>query len=316
MIKHCFICSAARSGSTLLDMLLGGHPRAVSLGEFSFLGKALALDQDCSCGAPVTRCPAWAAVFERIRQTRDIDLLRDPYALRQWDTRASTLIDKKQQTRLYLLGSKLRSLLCDTRFKFPPGHVLRPPLPHRLRRGVENAAYLYDTIAESWDKDLLVDSSKNVHKALAHYESAPASTRIVFLTRDGRGVYFSRRGSGFSREVSMQGWQRYNERALRLLHRRVAPEDLLQLKYEELVEDVPGTLARLCEFLELPFDEAMLDLGSGERHLFNGNDTRFSRERGIQRDERWVSGLRDEELAYFTQHGATLNARLGYGTAR
>jgi hypothetical protein len=206
-------------------------------------------------------------------------------------------------------------LLCDARYALPPGHALRLPLPPRLRQGVENAAYLYDAIAASWDKDLLVDSSKNVHKALAHFERAPESTRIVFLTRDGRGVYFSRRGSGFSRESSMQGWQRYNERALRLLHRRIAPEALLQLKYEELVDDVPGTLARLCAFLELSFDQTMLELGSGERHLFNGNDTRFSRERGIQRDERWVSGLRDEELAYFTQHGATLNARLGYGVA-
>ncbi|HKY02824.1 MAG TPA: sulfotransferase [Burkholderiales bacterium] len=315
MIKHCFICSAARSGSTLLDMLLGGHPRAVSLGEFSFLGKALALEQDCSCGAPVTRCPAWTKIFEQIHRNRGIDLRRDAYALRQWDTRAATLIDKRQQTRLYLLGSKLRSLLCDVRYALPPGHALRLPLPPRLRQGVENAAYLYDTIAATWDKDLLVDSSKNVHKALAYYERVPLSTRVIFLTRDGRGVYFSRRGSGFSRELSMQAWQRYNERALRLLHHRVAPEALLQLKYEDLVGDVPGTLARLCAFLGLPFDRAMLDLGSGERHLFNGNDTRFSRERGIQRDERWVSGLRDEELAYFIQRGAILNARLGYGEA-
>lgn len=311
-VMHCFICSAARSGSTLLDMLIGGHPRAVSLGEFSFLGKALSLGQECSCGTQVADCPAWSPVIERIARERGVDLRRQPYALWQWDTRAGTLIDRHQQTRAYLFGSKIRSLVCDLRFGLPPGHGLRLPLPARLARGCDNTDYLFDAVAAQWDKDVLVDSSKNVHKALAHYERAPDRTRIIFLTRDGRGVFYSRRNSGFSRERSMQAWDRYNRRALRLLPARVKPEHLLQLKYEELVADVPGTLARICALLGLDNDPAMLDLNAGERHLFNGNDTRFARERGIRRDERWRTGLVDDELAYFLRHGSRLNARLGY----
>jgi hypothetical protein len=309
---HCFICSAARSGSTLLDMLIGGHPRAVSLGEFSFLGKALALGQECSCGAKVSNCPEWSPVLERIAREKGVDLRTDPYALWQWDTRAGTLIDRKQQTRAYLFGSKLRSLVCDLRYRLPPGHALRPPLPERLATGCGNTDYLFDVVAAQWGKEVLIDSSKNVHKALAHYERAPDRTRIVFLTRDGRGVFYSRRTSGFSRERSMQAWERYNRRALRLLPARVRPEHLLQLKYEELVADVQGTLARLCALLGLERDPAVLDLNAGERHLFNGNDTRFAREQGIRQDERWKTGLVGEELAYFLRHGSGLNERLGY----
>lgn len=309
---NCFICSAARSGSTLLDMLIGGHPRAVSLGEFSFLGKALALNQECSCGDKLATCGAWTPIFERVRDERGVDLRKNPYALSQWDTRAATLIDKAQQTKLYLAGSKLRSFLCDARFALPPGHALRPPLSPRLSQGCDNTAYLFDTIASAWDKDVLVDSSKNIHKALAMYERTPRQTRIVFLTRDGRGVFYSRRSSGFSRERSVEAWRRYNERALRLLYRRVVPTQLLHLKYEELVGDVEGQMKRLCDFLELDFHPAMLDLGSGERHVFNGNDTRFSRDQGVRRDERWKTGLASDELAFFMRRASALNIRLGY----
>jgi hypothetical protein len=34
-----YVCAAARSGSTLSDMFLGGHSRISSLGELSFRGK-------------------------------------------------------------------------------------------------------------------------------------------------------------------------------------------------------------------------------------------------------------------------------------
>ena len=308
----CFICSAARSGSTLLDMLIGGHPHAVSLGEFSFLGKALALDQDCGCGAKLARCSAWSVILDRVKTERGIDLRETPYAMPQWDTRAATLVDHRQQTKLYLAGAKLRSLLCDLRFTLAAGHPLRPPLSTRLEQGRDNTSYLFETIAETWDKKVLVDSSKNIHKALAMHEHRPQRTRIVFLTRDGRGVFHSRRSSGFSPERSVGAWRRYNERALRLLRRRIAPQDLLQLKYEDLVANVPRELDRLCAFLEIDFYPAMLDLAAGERHVFNGNDTRFARDQGIRRDERWKSALQAGELAYFMRHAGALNTRLGY----
>jgi hypothetical protein len=37
-----YVCSAARCGSTLTDMFLGGHPQVASTGELSLIGKTLA----------------------------------------------------------------------------------------------------------------------------------------------------------------------------------------------------------------------------------------------------------------------------------
>ena len=53
MAKYVYISSAAYSGSTLLDLLLGSHSRIESLGEISFLAQDLAVNNRCTCGTPV-----------------------------------------------------------------------------------------------------------------------------------------------------------------------------------------------------------------------------------------------------------------------
>lgn len=61
-----YIAGSAHGGSTLLDLLIGGHPRAFSLGEASYLrGRG---SPRCSCGATAPAdCPFWSAVDARLR---------------------------------------------------------------------------------------------------------------------------------------------------------------------------------------------------------------------------------------------------------
>jgi hypothetical protein len=67
-----FVASLGHSGSTLLDLLLGGHPRFIGLGEIAQVivpGKVDLLassGQLCSCGETVTRCPFWGEVAKRL----------------------------------------------------------------------------------------------------------------------------------------------------------------------------------------------------------------------------------------------------------
>jgi hypothetical protein len=310
MTKYCFICSAARSGSTLLDLMLGAHSTAASLGEFVFLGKALALDQQCSCGAPTTRCPGWAQVFDHIRREAGIDLIASPYALQQWDARASVIIDRNFQTPLYTAATKLRSGWCDARFR--QRRERRLPLPESLARGRDNTLLLYRAIAAVWDKRLLIDSSKNVHHALAVQEVAPRQTYIIYLTRDGRGVYHSRRSSGFSERQAALGWYRYNRRAMKLLEANTPPERLARVRYEDLVSDPGAVMRRLSGFLEIDFEPAMLQPNPATQHIVNGNDVRHRRNLTVRPDERWKQALPQHELERFRRLTRTLNEQLGY----
>ena len=307
-----FVCSAARSGSTMLDLLVGGHSQLASLGEFSFLGKALTLEQPCTCGAKVTECPSWERVLTTIKEDKGIDLLATPYALEDWFARASTVIDRNHQTSFYELRARLASALCDVRYGANANGALKLPLQPALRRAVRNVSYLYGAVAKSWGTHTLVDSSKNVHKALALFEAMPDRVKVLYLSRDGRGVYHSRRSSGFERSEALSGWRRYNDRAQRLLSRNIAPDSLLRLHYEQVVDDPEAQVKRICDFVGVDFEPDMLLLKPANSHLVNGNDMRLKGTQELKLDERWKRELVGDELEWFTANERGMNARLGY----
>ena len=308
----CMICSAARSGSTVLDLLIGGHSKAASLGEFSFLGKAISLNQPCTCGEPVTTCPSWRRVFDEVKNTHSVDLLRAPYALTQWDTKASTVVDKNYQTKTYLLKRKLRSAQSDVRYSQAASSKLRLPLARCLRLGVTNGFLLYDKVAEVWKKQVVIDSSKNVHKAIAFAEAEPSRTRVIYLTRDGRGVFHSRRTSGFSRKEASDGWRSYNLRAQRLLQRNLPKDGLMHLRYEDLMADSTKLTGEICNFLGIDYEPAMIEIDPTKAHMVNGNDMRLRGKQELKLDERWRRELAGDELEWFLKHNQQLNESLGY----
>ena len=105
-MKVLYVCSAARCGSTLTDMYLGGHPKAASLGEANFLAKVIRLGERCSCGALVRECGQWQAVYERLAPW-GFDL-RQPYRFRLWDAVAWGNVDREYQTRGFLARVRAR----------------------------------------------------------------------------------------------------------------------------------------------------------------------------------------------------------------
>ena len=68
-----FIAGLEHSGSTLLDLILGGHPQVVGLGELYQLLRpgsphlAHSGDIFCSCGETMAACPFWGATLEQLR---------------------------------------------------------------------------------------------------------------------------------------------------------------------------------------------------------------------------------------------------------
>jgi hypothetical protein len=311
--RALYICSASRSGSTLTDMLLGGHPDVASLGEVNFLGKAIALGEGCSCNEKVCDCPAWSMVYERIREGQGIDMLANPYAFRLWDARAVNKIDPTHQTRSRLLGILARKVWLETRERLPQELRRNVPLPGRLEKALSNKSVLYQTILDTWSKSLVVDSSKNAWEVVELYRRWPDRVKVVLLSRDGRGVYLSRRKGGRDPHASVRGWVHYYRRALPLLEASLPSDALYRLRYEDLAADPEHTMRALCDFAGLPYAAEMLDLPHAVRHMVNGNDTRFAPQKGIRLDERWRNELTSEDLGYFTRHGgAAMNRRLGY----
>lgn len=100
----------------------------------------------------------------------------------------------------------------------------------------------------------------NVHR---HFDRIPylfPEALYIHLLRDPRDVARSAVGMGWAGDVyhgvdiwleAEQSWDR--------LKRRLGPEQFIEIKYEEVLEDVQGSLARICDFARVKYTDRMLD---------------------------------------------------------
>ena len=79
-----YIMGYGRSGSTLLDIILGNHSEIESLGEVAFLHQDLYQGGLCSCLNSYADCPFWSQVLQKHlkavspHSAKDLDkLIRD-----------------------------------------------------------------------------------------------------------------------------------------------------------------------------------------------------------------------------------------------
>jgi hypothetical protein len=71
--KIVYVASLPHSGSTFADMLLGGHPKAVSLGEVDNTIIDRNATRKCFCGKSKSECVIWSPVEEFIRNNQGAD---------------------------------------------------------------------------------------------------------------------------------------------------------------------------------------------------------------------------------------------------
>lgn len=146
---------------------------------------------------------------------------------------------------------------------------LRERQPVTARRAIRAFYRLY---AERQGKPRWGDKTPEYVLNMARLGRLLPEARFVHVIRDGRDVALSRTRWRASRgadprpvESWARQWKRWIERA-----RSQAPRldgRYLEIRYEDLVLDVEPTLRRVCEFVELDWDQVMLSYHerAGER---------------------------------------------------
>lgn len=310
MGRYVYICSAGHSGSTLLDLLLGSHSRAASLGEITQLPKNISLDTLCTCGASIRMCRLWSVIIAQLSDELGADLFRTPYALEMGYGIASTVVDPKHQTRAYLI--RRRMLLGLLYVELSLGRSLHGLAGRRMANAIDNNVRVYEAVRSHADVDVLVDSSKSYLKAVALYLRHPGRTRVLLLTRDGRGVMWSNIKRGEAGEGAVISWRNQYSRGLPLLMRHVPQAHRMHVRYEDIARDPETTLKAICDFVGLDFEAQMLRFRSKTHHIVNGNRMRLSDSAEVQFDEEWRRRLGHRELEFFQRVAGDLNRQLGY----
>lgn len=265
-VKVAFVSSWSRSGSTLLDLLLGQVPGFWSAGEIRYLwDRGLREDQLCGCGRTFAGCPTWSAVLDRaFGGRRRLDVAE---ALR-----GREVLGRHAPFRLLLPGGK--------------------PEAHGPGRYPSTLGRLYPALREVTGARVIVDSSKYASHGLALAAIPEVELHVVHLVRDARAVAWSwqrvkplpeihwtrARMPVKSPSRSALFWALENL-AITRLRGRAASYTLL--RYEDLVSDPAGALGRVLRSLGEPAPDGTAPVARtvdfGENHTVAGNPIRFRR---------------------------------------
>lgn len=286
-MRVVYIGGFGRSGTTLLNRMLGELPNVCAVGETVNLWRQGVLDNErCGCGSPFHSCRFW----------RDVGRL----AFGGWHR-----VDLGE----VLGGRRLRHVreasLAPASLGVSRSRVLR------ARIEAQNALYwrLYSAISQVSGCGVIVDASKHASLAsvLRHHE--PLALRLVHLIRDSRGIAYSwaklkRRPESdprvtfmdrFSTLQSAMLWNGYNI-SMGALRRLGVP--YVRVRYEDLVSAPERCLREIVGATGIEVDDSafsFLDEGSAHlrpSHCVAGNPMRFQNNRiAINEDDAWKTRL-------------------------
>lgn len=303
-----YVLGFGRSGSTILDLLLGEVRGFFSAGELQSLWRESLLDgRRCGCGPAVAECRLWDEIL---------------------GGRECAALGMSPEEVVTLQGDRLG---------LPP--VRGSSGSHSRRRsGSDWARYgevlqaLYRRIAEVTGAEVIVDSSKlpSVAPVLEQLDGVDVS--YLQLVRDPRAVAHSwrrakeavdRLGGGYFDRLgvarSTATWNRRQRAAERVRAR--APGRSLLVRYEDFVARPAETLVQVAALAGRP--EPDLGFLDGRRatlapnHTVSGNPVRLRHgEIELREDTEWVASLPARDRAAVTSLAWPLLRRYGYPLGR
>ncbi|MGI8460930.1 MAG: sulfotransferase family protein [Solirubrobacterales bacterium] len=122
----------------------------------------------------------------------------------------------------------------------------------------------YELYAEKQGKERWGDKTPIYINRMLLIQRALPEARFIHLIRDGRDAALSRAKRVLTDPTPIpKVAERWKNRILRAREQADRLPYYLELHYEDLIRDTEATLRTICEFIDLPFDEAMLTYYEG-----------------------------------------------------
>lgn len=278
-----YIVGSGRSGSTLLERLLGAVPGYVNVGELlDVFRRVVAGDELCGCKATFSQCPFWTGVGRRAFGGWTTELVDETARLQQ------SVARQRHLPRLVVQA------VADDSFRAA------------LKRYGQIYARIYAAVLAESGAEVVVDASKGPAQAVAVSRNPDVDLQLVHLVRDVRGVAFSWSKAGVARpqggvpgatmarhppQLTAARWSGL-QTEIEIARRSVSGS--VVLRYEDLVTAPKRQLARVLTELGLPGVQGGLSHVAGRTihfepsHGLSGNPSRFTTgSQQLRLDEQW-----------------------------
>lgn len=294
-MKVVYVAGYGRSGSTLLDNILGEIPGFFAAGELNHIWDRDLLDRrPCGCGEHVLRCEVWAPVLRRVfgrdPEPGDLDEVMDA------------------QRQMWRVTETWR--------------ILRAAAPSAaVARYADFTSRIYSAIGTVTGSHTVVDSSKRPSLAAMLPHVAEADPYVVQLVRDPRAIAFSwqRRKDELGTHTatySTTRWLSWNL-ATDSVRKGMTGERSMLVRYEDFVTSPRAVISDLLTMArEDPGESPVGDdqtVTTGPNHAVAGNPNRFRTGAiKLRLDDEWRGKLSLRDRTVATAIALPLLRRYGY----
>jgi hypothetical protein len=235
----------------------------------------------CNCGVPFRECSFWSTVMEEAYGGMDAGLSRNIHQL------SETIVKRTAFRDIFEPSRRSAALQCD------------------IDRLNAETWTLHQAIRKVSGKSWIVDTSKNTSCAWMSSNLYGPALKLISLTRDPRGVAFSKTRVKVRPEIrdqfatlnrssplaTVKKWVKQH----REIERLATQADVIRLTYEEFMQDTPSALAKVFDQEQVEQVLEGLRAASIERpmtHAVAGNPHRFEKSGLVLKlDEEWKTQL-------------------------
>ena len=302
MVKVLYIAGCERSGSTILQNVLGQTEGFFAAGELRNIWLRLLGNKRCGCGVPLRDCEVWRSVLEEAFGGVD-------------------RVDAQEMARLRKIARNRHLPL----MLWPAG---KRELMSRLNEYPATLETLYRAIQATTGSRVIVDSSKSPLYGQVLGLLPSIDLYVVHIVRDPRGVEYSRlrrKESGHSNYTdhnllrSSLVWDISN--LTEEVFGRRLPGRHLTVRYEDFVQTPKEQVNRVLRLLgedvpQPPFlHERLVSLDA--THTVGGSPSRRrTGEIELRLDEEWKAKMEQKDKIAVTALTWPLLLRYGYPSAR
>ncbi len=302
-LRVVYIAGVGRSGSTVLDSVLGNHPLIHSVGELARLANdAWIHNFYCSCGKRSQECPFWAAVYDawcassgKVSVEEYVAMQRDVERFRRLPVLVRDSWKKTETFQVY----------------------------------AEQTLLILKAIQKISGSSIIVDSSKGVERAFLLSLIPEIDLRVIQLVRDPRGVVWSHKKAfkkdlqkGLPRDIESQPawraalyWCRMNAEA-DWLRKRLGPERALLVRYEDFMMNTLPVLRNIGDFIGVDLTDIQRMIEKGDKlyfdHTVAGNRVRMKGKLQLKFDQEWKQHLSPTDRRITELFSGWLMSRYGY----
>jgi Sulfotransferase family len=278
---YVFLVGCLRSGTTLLQRIVDAHPEIAIIHETQWV-------------------PRW---YERRVGLTDEGFVTPELVAR--------LVEHRRFPRLQLDAERVAELIKDGQ----PKHYAR------------FVTEVFDLHGEFRGKPFVGEKSPGYVRHLPTLHTLWPGAKVVHLIRDGRDVALSvldwkKRQSTVGSFPTWEDdpvittalWWEWHVRLGREDAEAIGPERYYELFYEELVADPERACAKLCRFLGVTYDDAMMRFHEGRTRPKPGRSAKAAWLPVTSGLRSWKGQMRSDDLTRFEAASAGLLQELGYMT--